>query len=157
MATIAWARTSISGFASGYSSQAITFEYERIFVRGHGLQVFGGGGLGFGSYTLSDESLGKLHTPTYEIRGQLGALYKQTATAEEISFFLKLPLNGNPSFTPTGGTKVDAVGGGNWFHVGMQLTVYFGDFYVKDNNKKKRPNGRGGSRQRQSGGGTRQM
>jgi len=124
------------GFAKGYSSQAITFEYERIFVRGSGVQLFGGGGLGFGSYTLTDDALGKLHTPTYEIRAQLGALYKQSSTAEELSIFLKVPLNGNPTFTPTGGTKVDAEGGGNWFHVGLQATVYFGDFYVKDNKKK---------------------
>lgn len=121
------------GLASGYNSVAWTIEYERIFVRGSGIHVFAGGGLGFGSYTLKDEDLGKLRTPTYELRAQAGALYKQDFTAEELTIFVKLPFNGNPVFTPTGGDKVDAEGGGNWFHIGLQGTVYFGDFKVKDN------------------------
>lgn len=123
------------GFAGGYSSVAWTLEYERIFVRGNGIHLFGGGGLGFGSYSLSDEDLGRLRTPTYELRAQVGGLYKQKQTAEELSIFVKLPFNGNPVFTPEGGDKVDAEAGGNWFHVGLQGTVYFGDFKVKDNKK----------------------
>ncbi|NOY28282.1 MAG: hypothetical protein GXP62_20675 [Oligoflexia bacterium] len=155
------------GAAADYNSVDWTLEYERIFVRGSGVHLFGGGGLGFGSYTLKDQDGvnastgngngngngttttgtgsapgstlddGKLRTPTYQVRLQVGALYKQTQTAEELSIFVKVPLNGNPTWTPAGGTRVDAEGGGNWFHVGLQATVYFGDFKVKGNKKRR--------------------
>ncbi len=124
------------GIGSGYTSAAWTLEYERILVRGGGIHVFAGGGLGFGSYTLKDDA-GKLHTPTYELRGQVGALYKQKQTAEELSVFVKLPFNGNPTYTPTGGTKADATNAGNWFHVGLQATVYFGDWTMPSSERKK--------------------
>ncbi|RME20115.1 MAG: hypothetical protein D6798_21215 [Deltaproteobacteria bacterium] len=115
------------GFGSGYTSAAWTLEYERILMRGSGIHVFAGGGLGFGTYTLRDDA-GKLNTPTYELRGQVGALYKQKQTAEELSLFVKLPINGNPTYTPEGGTKEDATNAGNWFHIGLMATVYFGDW-----------------------------
>lgn len=124
------------GVASGYSSVSWSLEYERILLRGSGVHLFAGGGVGFGSYSVKDDTLGKLRTPTYELRAQTGALYKQTQTAEELAFFLKLPFNGNPVFTPIDGDKEDAEGGGNWFHLGLQFTMYFGDFKVKDNKKK---------------------
>ncbi|MCB9778015.1 MAG: hypothetical protein H6742_05585 [Alphaproteobacteria bacterium] len=129
------------GLGKGFNSIAWTLEYERILVRGNGIHVFGGGGLGFGSYTLTDveePKIGSLTTPTYEVRAQFGALYKQKTTAEELAFFVKVPLNGNPTFTPAGGgERVDAEGGGNWFHVGLQATVYFGDWTKPKSDKKK--------------------
>ncbi len=128
------------GFGKGFNSVAWTLEYERIFVRGNGIHVFGGGGLGFGSYTIKDvddrASVGKVNTPTYEIRAQVGALYKQKQTAEELSFFVKLPFNGNPRATADDGTKSDINNGGNWFHVGLQATVYFGDWTQPKSSKK---------------------
>lgn len=116
------------GVAGGFNSIAWTLEYERILLRGNGIHLFAGGGGGFGSYTLKEDGVGKLTTPTYELRAQAGALYKQKTTAEELSVFLKLPFNGNPTWTPDGGDKTDAEGGGNWFHLGLQLTMYFGDW-----------------------------
>ncbi len=135
------------GTARGFNSLSWTLEYERIFLRDSGIHLFGGGGLGFGSYSLSDEEIGTLRTPTYEVRAQAGALYKQKVTAEELSIFVKVPFNGNPTFTSPGGDKVDAEGGGNWLHVGIQATVYYGDF----TSKKGKGGGKGGGNKSGSG------
>lgn len=125
------------GFGSGYTGLAWTIEYERILLRGNGVHVFAGGGLGFGSYSLNDDAVGKLVTPTYEVRGQVGALYKQKTTAEQLEIFVKVPFNGNPTFEAPGAEKVDADGGGNWFHVGLLATVFFGDWTMPKSEKKK--------------------
>lgn len=126
------------GLGSGYTGLAWSLEYERILLRGGGVHLFAGGGLGFGSYSIKDEAIGKLHTPTYEVRAQVGALYKQKSTAEQLEIFVKLPFNGNPTFTAPGAEKVDAEGGGNWFHVGLMATVYFGDWTMPASEKKKK-------------------
>ena len=118
------------GLGKGFSSIAWTLEYERVLVRGGGFHVFAGAGGGFGKYKFSNDTVGTLKVPTYEIRGQLGAMYKQHRTAEELSIFLKVPFNGNPTFTDLDGVDSDS-NGGNLLHLGMELTVYYGDFKVK--------------------------
>lgn len=138
-----------AGVANGFSSVSWTLEYERIFLRDSGVHLFGGGGLGFGSYKLTDDTVGTLRTPTYELRAQVGALYKQKVTAEELIIFAKLPINGNPTFTGLDGEKVDAEGGGNWLHFGLQATVYYGDFVSKKGKKK----GKSKNNKKSSGGG----
>lgn len=146
-----------AGIARGFSSIGWTLEYERIFLRDSGVHLFGGGGLGFGSYKLTDEELGTLRTPTYELRAQVGALYKQKVTAEELIIFAKLPLNGNPTFTDLDGEKVDAEGGGNWLHFGLQATVYYGDFTSKKDKKSKGGSSKSKSSGGNKGGGTRTL
>lgn len=115
------------GFARDYDSLAWTLEFERILVRGGGVHVFLGGGIGFGSYRFFgvDEEL--LKVPTYEVRLQAGAMLKQSHTAEELSLFVKQPFNGNPTWTDAGGAQTDSKGG-NLVHFGLELTVYYGDF-----------------------------
>ena len=118
------------GVGAGYSSIAWTLEYERILKRGSGVQLFAGGGGGFGSYTFKDDTAGKLKVPTYELRGQVGGLYKQKQTAEELSFYLKVPLNGVATLTDKAGAETESKGG-NMLHLGLEFTMFFGDFKVR--------------------------
>jgi hypothetical protein len=128
------------GFGSGYRAAGFTLGYDRIVTQGNGVGAFLGGGLGLGSHRFSDDETDtSLRTGTYKIRGQAGAIYRNKVNAFEADIYAILELPNTQTVTDASGDETD-VSGGFWSHLGLEATVYFGDFTVPNKDKKKKKN-----------------
>ena len=125
-------------FGAGYRAAGFTFGYDRIVTQGNGVGAFLGAGLGLGGHRFTDDETDtSLRTGTYKIRGQAGAIYRDKVRAFEADVFANIELPNTQTLTDATGGETD-VSGGFWSHVGIEATVYFGDFTVPNKDKKKK-------------------
>jgi hypothetical protein len=128
------------GLGGGYRAVGFTAGYDRILTQSSGVGAFLGGAVGLGSHTFTDADTDtKLRVGTYKVRAQLGAIYRDKVRAYEANLFGCLELPNTQTLTDASGAESDQ-SGGFWSHLGLEATVYFGDFTVPNKDKKKKKN-----------------
>ena len=131
------------GSGKNFNSVSITFEYDQKITGSNGVAFYSGVGGGFGNMTFeSQEGDQELKTATFIGRGNLGAWYRDGTRCYEFSSFVQLVVPGNQHFTNAAGEETDISDGwtvlGGYSHVGIEGTVYFGDFKPPKSKKKKK-------------------
>lgn len=133
------------GFGSGgYGSSEVTFEYQALPVSGSGVDVFAGGGLGFGSMKWTTECdddsegvsgactiqhPGTFRTSTLLLRASVGALYRNKSQAYELSLWGHYVVGGNRKFlAQDSAAEQEVTSVGLYPYLGIAGTWYFGDF-----------------------------
>jgi len=128
------------GFGPGFSSVALTGEYDQILGGSNAVYAFVGGGLGVGQLKFDSDEGGTLKVPDYVFRGHVGGYYREKTRAYEISMFAQICLPGVQDYTAPD-TETTQVKGGFYSHLGVEATVYFGDFKPPSSKKKKKKKG----------------
>lgn len=150
------ARFHMVDFASNYNNLDLTFEVDKMMINEGKLGAYAGAGLGFGTMRFGDaESDAELKVNTYNVRGHVGGIFRLKKAAIEAGAFAALPLPGRGVYTPSDGSDQAEIigvlgteqggGGGNYWNLGLEFTVYYGDFIPpkKKNKKKKGKKNRG--------------
>ena len=112
----------------GYQSLSFTAEYEVLPYTQDSFSAFLGLGGGFGTMRFRPESDDLLHFATYILRGQAGALIRDKVRAYELDLFAQFNFPGIQDFTAAGADEGERVKGGFYAYLGLEGTVYFGDF-----------------------------
>ncbi len=129
-----------AGFGENFNSLALTAEYEAKIVGSDGFVLYSGIGGGFGNLSFDAESgTETLRSPTYIVRGNVGAYYRDGTRCYEISPFAQIVIPGRQEFTNAAGNTEEISSGftilGGYSHIGIEATVYFGDFKPPKKNK----------------------
>lgn len=136
---------------SGYSAWSLSVEVDRTIQAANGINILAGAGLGTGGFTFDQGSSGgSLTARQLYARGQAGAMFRNPTRSYEVMIFAILGFSGQEEYTFNGNSYVnggfnllgeeassESLGGGLYSPViGVEGTVYFGDFTP---NKKRRP------------------
>ncbi len=134
--------------------QEFTLEYDGTIVKQGSFQLLFGGGIGVGHERFNDD-LGEdwLSVNYYPLRVQLAGLLRDNSRAYELGIFGTWHIAGAQKYyqnaadnNPTDGKgNASVAAGALYFGVGLDLTVYFGDFFT---DKKKRTNKNGSNNNR---------
>ena len=124
----------------GYRSVQLSIEYDQFLLEDNRVGAFYGAGLGVGRMTFGDDDTNaELKMGTYNLRGDLGGIYRDKTRAYELGLFAELIIPGIQTYTKADGTE-EEVGGflssGFYPYLGVEATVYFGDFKAPNKNKK---------------------
>lgn len=136
-----------------FSRQEFTLEYDAALIKQGSFQVLFGGGLGVGHERFNDD-LGEdwLSVNYYPLRVQVAALLRDNSRAYELAIFGTYHIAGAQKYyqnasdnTPTDGKgNASVAAGALYFGVGLEATVYFGDFFT-DKKKKNQGKNNGGN------------
>lgn len=151
--------------ANAYANQEFTLEYELTLKKQGTLQVLAGGGIGVGHerfHSLQDE--GYLNVSYYPIRAEISGLLRDNTRAYELGLWGTYHIAGSQNYyknaeaEPIDGNADGVVAGALYFGLGLEATVFFGDFKTdgkksnnnsssksKDKNKKSSSGSSGGS------------
>ena len=144
--------------SAGYRSGELTGEYQFMPVSENNVDAFLGLGAGFGkmhwqTYCPDDTEVtcvdtyahpGDLSFSNFLLRGSAGGMYRTRNNGFELSAFLQLVLGGAKEFTPQGDAVSVEASGGFYPYVGVEGTVYFGDFKPPGEGGKKKKKGNNG-------------
>lgn len=128
------------GMGKNFSSFNMNVELDKILFTGSGMAAFMGGGLGMGRMKFkSHEDDGSDYTlGNYIARLHAGGYYKLKKQAIELSLYTKIPFAyrqelhvEDESFGLNAGLNPV-----QYFAIGIEATVYFGDFVSKNPKKK---------------------
>ena len=130
------------GSGKNFNSLAFTVEYDQKLTGSNGVAFYTGVGGGFGNITFkAEDGDQELKTATFIARGNLGAWYRDGTRCYELSTFVQLVIPGNQQFTNAAGDTTEVSDGwtvlGGYSHLGIEGTVYFGDFTPPKKKKKK--------------------
>jgi hypothetical protein len=125
------------GLGSPWSSGQLTIEYDHAMIKEDGFQLLIGAGIGAGTERFGGVDSapdGYLITNYFPIRAQLGALLRDRSRAYELAIFGAYHIAADQTYYAQKGadgyTASDAalVAGALYGKVGIEATVYFGDF-----------------------------
>ncbi|MCK6524441.1 hypothetical protein L6R49_23800 [Myxococcota bacterium] len=137
------------GGGGGWSNRYIDAEYERVMLTDGKLHMLGGIGLGLGAGSFTDSSEDLLQLNYALMRTQLSGLYRNKNQAYEVGLLAQYHLPLEHRYTPSGGQTESIKGKGSRYgSVGLEATVYFGDFTPPKKKGKRRGGNNGGSRGR---------
>lgn len=125
------------GLGEGYRALNFTAEYDFLPVDKNGLSSFVGAGAGFGNMRFEAEDVGELKLATYIFRGQAGLLYRNKTQAYEANVFVQVDLPGGSRFTSIDDVEYET-GFKSYGMIGVEGTIYFGDFRPPTEGKKKK-------------------
>jgi len=152
--------------ANAYANQEFTLEYELTLKKQGTLQVLAGGGIGVGHERFhSLENEGYLNVSYYPIRAEISGLLRDNTRAYELGLWVTYHIAGSQNYyenandlKPTDGKGDSLIAGSLYFGLGLEATVFFGDFKTdgkksnnnsssksKDKNKKSSSGSSGGS------------
>jgi len=130
------------GFGTaGFGQQEFVLSYESVLRRENDFQVVAGLGLGVGHERFnSEDGNGTLSVSYYPIRGDVAALLRDKTRAYELGAWGTYHIAGSQTYTDPKGNEIDGKGnsvvaGALYFGIGLEATVWFGDF--KSDTKKK--------------------
>lgn len=145
------------GFGSGFGHQEFLLEYGQVLVNEGSFQVVGTVGLGVGHEKFRGEDDGYLDVNYYPIRGEIGGLLRDKWRAYELALWGTFHIAGqqqyfaNPDAEPVEGKGNSFASGSLYGGVGLQATVWFGDFRSSESNTGGN-NNNSGSKKKSSGG-----
>jgi hypothetical protein len=148
----------VFGFGGGvFGRQQFTLEYEAALVKQGSFQVLAGAGIGVGHERFRDaDGNDYLDVSYYPIRGELAGLLRDGTRAYELALWGQYHITGNQKYyassndaSPIDGKGDSLVSGALYFAIGIESTVFFGDFKT---DKKKKSSGSGSSKKKKSGG-----
>jgi hypothetical protein len=129
-----------------WNRQQFTLEYDQVLMKDEKLQFLGGGGVGIGhqKFSAEDDEYPYLDVTFFPIRGQLEGLYRDRTRAYSITIYGTLDIAGEQSFcakaskdcvAPSDVSEDDGLfaGAALYAGLGVEATVYFGNFKKKDN------------------------
>jgi hypothetical protein len=128
------------GIGQPWTSGQLTLEYDRAIVHSDGFQLLFGAGLGAGTERFAGvDSVpdGFLVTNYFPVRAELAALLRDKTRAYEVSLYGTWHIVADQTYHAIQGddgiTGADAavVPGAFYAGVGIEATVYFGDFRKK--------------------------
>jgi len=134
---------------SGFARQEFTLEYDATLVTQGAFQVLGGAGIGVGHEKFHGGEEGPeegfLNVQYYPIRGELGALMRDDKRAYELALWAAIHIPGSqryyasPDSDPVEGKGDSFAFGGfrSYVGLGLEATVFFGDFSKPNNPKTK--------------------
>ena len=141
------------GFGSGYNQSSFLGTYEVVLQKGS-IDFLAGGGLGFGTQTWRGEGDEVLRVPSYPARAQITAQYRRPSSAYGLTGFVQANIPSRHIYTQPDGTEDTEVGSAvsfaNYLHAGLEFSVLFGDFKIREAKKKK--GGKKGKSQGKKGG-----
>ena len=115
------------GFGAQYFDANLVFRYDWVFFTST-IDLFLGGGVGFGSQTMGDKDTdAKLVTSYFPLRVEFGGMIPDRTRAYQLQIFASYNIPATQDYTDATGVDVDATWG-FWLNAGIELTVYFGDF-----------------------------
>ena len=123
----------------GYKSWNWTVDADLWGTDSSGVSVLGGFGAGLGTQRWEDQDHGELKMGTYILRAQGSATYRMRRQAYELGGWAGVVLPGTAKFQPTGGEQETLSGAdstGFYPQIGLEATVYFGDFTPPKSRKK---------------------
>ena len=116
-----------------FSSQNITFEYDFAGDAANGVTVLAGLGGGFGKQKWRTPSEGELTMNTYILRGQGGVNYRTKRNCYEMAAYLNWSIPGKQLWDETGEADEVEASGGFYPTLGIEATMFFGDFRPPQN------------------------
>ena len=128
------------GIGQPWSSAQVTLEYERALVTSDGFQLVAGAGLGAGTERFlgtADAADSRLVVNYFPVRAQIGPLLRDKSRAYEISIYATWHIVADQTWYEAEdaegvtGADVAAVPGALYAGVGVEASVYFGDFRSK--------------------------
>jgi hypothetical protein len=129
-------------FGTGrYRSWNWTVDADLWGIESNSVSVLGGFGAGLGTQRWKDYDHGELTMGTYILKTQGSVTYRTKRQAYELGSYVGILLPGQVDFQPTGGEKesIDGVdSGGFYLQIGLEATVFFGDFKPPKSKKKKK-------------------
>jgi hypothetical protein len=130
------------GGGGGWSNRFIDAEYERVLLTDAKFHMLGGVGLGLGAGSFTDPSEDLLQLNYALLRTQLSGIYRDKNKAYEVGLFAQYHLPLEHRYTPAGGQTETIKGKGSRYgSVGLEGTVYFGDFTPPKKKGKRRGGG----------------
>jgi opacity protein-like surface antigen len=127
--------------SGGYRSMNWTVDADLWGTESNGMSALGGFGLGLGTQRWQDNDVGELTMSTYILKGQGSVTYRRRQQAYEIGAYAGFVLPGTVDFQPIDEDKyrIDgASSAGLYPQIGIQATVFFGDFKPPTSGKKKK-------------------
>ena len=121
--THAWFQTGSGEFRSSN----ITFEYDFVGSSSNGVTVLAGLGGGFGTHRWKTRGEGELKGNTYILRGQAGANYRTRKNCYEVAAYLNWNIPGQQTWEVSDEDEA-SISGGFYPVVGIEATMFFGDF-----------------------------
>ena len=145
------------GFGGGFGRQEFTLEYEPVLSNQGSFQVVGGVGLGVGHERFRDKD-GEdfLDVSYYPIRGQIGGLLRDKYRAYELDLWATYHITGgqkyysNADAEPVDGKGSALAGGALYAGIGLEFTVWFGDFKSDSSNNNNNKNNKSGKSSKSS-------
>jgi hypothetical protein len=130
------------GMGKNFSSWNVNLEIDKILISSGGMNAFMGGGLGMGrmKFTSAEEDDSYYNLGNYIARIHAGGYYAFKKQAVELSLYAKFPF-AYRQVLHVGEEEYGLNSGFNpvqYFAMGLELSVYFGDFVMKNPKKKKR-------------------
>lgn len=131
------------GLGSPWSSGQLTVEYDYAFVKESGFQMLIGAGLGAGTErfggTEGKYEDGYLVVNYFPLRAQLSALLRDKTRAYELDLFTAYHVAADQTYysgpNAEGVTPEGLEGAALYLKVGIEATVYFGDFKTDKSQK----------------------
>lgn len=132
------------GWGAGWSHRWIDVEYERIFTSDSGFHLLGGVGLGLGQDGFTDTVDNQLDASFFMGRADFGGIYRDKVRAYELDLYAQYSVVAEHRFTPAGSEESEVIkgAGSRYPAIGVEATVYFGDFTPPKSGKPK--GGKGG-------------
>ena len=130
-----------------FSSQNITIEYDFAGDAANGVTMLAGLGGGFGKQKWKTGGVGELTMNTYILRGQAGVNYRTKRNCYELAGYVNWSIPGKQTWDETEVTEEVEASGGFYPALGIEATMFFGDF--------RPPKNRGGSKGRRKKSGRR--
>ncbi len=128
------------GIGQPWSSAQVTLEFERALVSSDGFQLVAGGGLGAGTERFSgtrDAAHSRLIVNYFPVRAQIGPLLRDKSRMYEIAIYGAWHIVADQTWYEDDdaegvtGADVAALPGALYAGVGVEASVYFGDFRSK--------------------------
>ena len=114
--------------AGKYRSPNITFEYDFAGQASSGVTLLGGLGAGLGQQKWTTGGAGTLKMNHYILRAQGAVNYRTKKTCYEMGAFVNWFLPGRQLWDAAGDVAEERVKGGFYPTMGVEATVYYGDF-----------------------------
>lgn len=117
------------GGGGGWGVRWIGADYERILTSDGRFHFLAGLGTGLGASTFTDETEDQLRATWALARLNLGAIYRNRTQAYELDLFAQYQLPLEHRYLPADGAEETLAGRGSRYGaVGLELSLYFGDF-----------------------------
>jgi hypothetical protein len=127
-------------FGKKYSDINFLGKYEFVMVEGS-IDVLAGAGIGFGSMRFGGIDEEKLRVPYYPIRANIGLQLRDDVRAYQLQLWGQVSIPGNQKYTTADGLREaehvgTAIALANYLSLGLEFTVYFGDFEPPSHRKR---------------------
>ena len=131
------ARVGLGG-GPGWYTRWFDVDFDRMLSGSSGFHTFLGAGGGLGKDRFTDTDGDQLETSFFLVRAQFGGIYRNKTQAYELGLFGAYHLPLEHLYDPAGAQTEIKGAGSRYGQVGLEASVYFGDFKPPSSKKKKK-------------------